>query len=335
VGLVAETDVRPGISAGLGLAAAAEATVPSAAATSPPSASSAPSTQEKTAEPWSPLFGESPASAAASADSADSLPSAAAIAGIEPSGGTALAASGNSTASPLRSTPSHPDTPPLQPTQDPNPQRQPHSSAHPQTARRIAAPPAWSGAHHGRHTGRRHGRGSPSSPPASGNNASAPGPLLSSGGSPATPLLLSPPHHSAGILVTGPDAGGVPLVKVFDPATLHERFSFLAYDDTFRGGVRVAVADVNGDGTPDIITGTGPGGGSEVRVFDGTNGQPLPGVLGDFNAYAPGQTDGVFVAAADVNGDGHADIITGTDVGGQPLVKVFSGADGSLLALSH
>jgi hypothetical protein len=145
-------------------------------------------------------------------------------------------------------------------------------------------------------------------------------------------LPQSPPHQSAGILVTGPDAGGVPLVKVFDPVTLHERFSFLAYNATFHGGVRVAVADVNGDGTPDIITGTGPGGGSEVRVFDGTNGQPLPGVLGEFNAYAAGQTDGVFVAAADVNGDGYADIITGTDVGGQPLVKVFSGADGSLLA---
>src|SRR5262249_16784640 len=53
---------------------------------------------------------------------------------------------------------------------------------------------------------------------------------------------------------------------------------------------------------------------------------------GSFNAYAAGQTDGVFVAAGDVNADGRADIITGTDSGAQPLVKVFSGADGSLLA---
>src|SRR5206468_3035491 len=32
-----------------------------------------------------------------------------------------------------------------------------------------------------------------------------------------------------------------------------------------------------------------------------------------------------FVAAGDVNGDGAADIITGTDVGAAPNVKVFSG----------
>ena len=84
--------------------------------------------------------------------------------------------------------------------------------------------------------------------------------------------------------------------------------SFLAYSPAFRGGVEVAVGDVNGDGTPDIITGAGPGGGPQVEVFDGTklkevqaNGTlPASALLASFYAYAASFTGGVNVAAGDV-----------------------------------
>jgi YD repeat-containing protein len=191
------------------------------------------------------------------------------------------------------------------------------------------------------HRGHRHHRGTPASPPSPLGTASLPllAPPSGSGkpaaplpgaGTVAAPLLVS--ASNSGMLVTGPDAGGQPLVKVFDAATQHLRYQFLAYNSSFHGGVRVAVGDVNGDGTPDVVTGPGPGGGSQVRVFNGTNGTPFTGMLGGFNAYAAGQTNGIYVAAADVNGDGKADLICGTDTGAQPLVKVFSGANGSLLA---
>jgi uncharacterized protein (TIGR03118 family) len=128
-------------------------------------------------------------------------------------------------------------------------------------------------------------------------------------------------------IITGAGAGGGPHVKVFDGVTGAEIHSFFAYDASFTGGVYVAAGDVNDDGKEDIVTGAGAGGGPHVKVFDGTN----LGELASFFAYAPGFAGGVRVAAGDVNDDGHADIITGAGPGGGPHVKVFSGTNLALL----
>src|SRR5437764_11479783 len=75
------------------------------------------------------------------------------------------------------------------------------------------------------------------------------------------------------ILVTGAGFGGAPHVRVFNTDVAHSvRFELLAYDINFRGGVRVATGDVNGDGVEDVITGAGPSGGPHVKVFDGRTG---------------------------------------------------------------
>jgi hypothetical protein len=133
--------------------------------------------------------------------------------------------------------------------------------------------------------------------------------------------------NRAEIIVTSPDAGVEPRVHVLDAATRRERFSFLAYDASYRGGVRVAVGDVDGDGTADIITAPGKGNRSEIRVFDGRTGLQLTGPTGSFFPYGPTSKSGVFVAAGDVNGDGFADIVTGLQTGGE--IRIFSGGDGS------
>jgi uncharacterized repeat protein (TIGR01451 family) len=133
--------------------------------------------------------------------------------------------------------------------------------------------------------------------------------------------------ESAGLVVAGADAGATPHVRVFDGRTGALVREFLAYDPAFRGGVRVALGDVTGDGVLDVLTGAGPGGGPHVKVFDGATGAEVR----SFFAFDAAFTGGVFVAAGDVNGDGFADVVVGADGGGGPHVKVFDGKDGALL----
>jgi hypothetical protein len=125
----------------------------------------------------------------------------------------------------------------------------------------------------------------------------------------------------------GAGRGGVPIVKVY-AANGELIRSFFAYATSFDGGVRVATADVTGDGVPDIITAPGPGGGPHVRVFDGVT----FAVVREFMAYDPAFTGGVFIAASQIDHDNQAEIITGAGAGGGPHVKVFDGKTGATLS---
>ncbi len=126
--------------------------------------------------------------------------------------------------------------------------------------------------------------------------------------------------------ITGAGANGGPHVKVFDGKTGNLLASFYAYSVDFTGGVRVAGADVNGDGKADIITGAGPGGGPHVKVISGAN-QHL---LFEFMAFDPTYTGGIFVSGGDLDGDGKAEMIVGQGQG-TGAVRTFSGVDTHLL----
>ncbi len=135
-------------------------------------------------------------------------------------------------------------------------------------------------------------------------------------------------------VIVSPDQGGGGRVTAFSFANGTPRViaNFFGIEDTnFRGGARVAAADVDGDGKPEIIVGAGYGGGPRVAIFDGRSLTGTPRKLvNDFYAFdgvdRSGLRNGIYVAAGDLNGDGKAEVVFGGGPGGGPRVLVLDGA---------
>jgi subtilisin family serine protease len=125
-------------------------------------------------------------------------------------------------------------------------------------------------------------------------------------------------------IVVGALAGGTPQVRIFD---INTRLigSFLAYDSGFTGGVSVAAGDLDGDGKDEIVTGAGPGGGPQVRIFS-PDGRPI----GSFFAFDRMSRAGINVAVGDLEGDGKDEIVT-VAPGGE-VVRVWDGKGNLLLS---
>ena len=124
-------------------------------------------------------------------------------------------------------------------------------------------------------------------------------------------------------IVVGSGPGGGPRVGVFDGISLAPLSNFFAFDASMRTGVSVAAGDTDGGGSAEVFVGAGPGG-AGVRTFDGRTGTRRL----DLNPLPASYTGGARVAAADINGDGLADLVVGSGVGDPLLVKTALGTTG-------
>jgi hypothetical protein len=122
------------------------------------------------------------------------------------------------------------------------------------------------------------------------------------------------------IVGLGSDPKNPSLVRIFEyeSGALIETASLTAYGD-LKYGVRVAVGDVNGDGSAEIATAPGPGPGNPalVKLWKIEGGSFI--LLNMFTAFE--RMYGATIALGDLDGDQRADIITGT--GPSPNVEAW------------
>jgi predicted outer membrane repeat protein len=130
------------------------------------------------------------------------------------------------------------------------------------------------------------------------------------------------------LLVTGPNSGSSPAVQVFNALTTGTPTQVSYSPITvagFSNGARVALGDVNGDGIPDVIVGSGQGQAPTVDVYDGKTGA----LLHSFPVLQTAFTGGIFVAEGTFGGK--PAIVVGADAGGGPRVQVIDANTGAIL----
>jgi hypothetical protein len=114
------------------------------------------------------------------------------------------------------------------------------------------------------------------------------------------------------VTATQADCAPGPQVMIVDPFTGSVRTQFDVFERRFRGGARVALGDVNADGTEEIIVTSGPGRTGEIRVYT-RDGIELPAYR--TQPFGPRYTGGVEAAVGDVDGDGTVDFVAVKSMG--------------------
>ena len=136
------------------------------------------------------------------------------------------------------------------------------------------------------------------------------------------------PGTSPQVVVVGSGNGGAPIIQLRHPTTGALVSQQTVGDPSATSGVRVAAADVTGDGVPDYFVGMGPGVSNAAALYDGKTLEKIR----DVPAFEPSFTGGIYVAAGDVTGDGVPDLVIAAGEGGGPRVRVSDGKTGEDLA---
>jgi ELWxxDGT repeat protein len=132
-------------------------------------------------------------------------------------------------------------------------------------------------------------------------------------------------------LLISPDEGGGPRVRIFSGVGFTQIADYFGIDDSaFRGGVRISVGDMDGDGMGEVIVAAGFGGGPRVTVWRGSvvaqgGSTPADAAIANFFAFETTLRNGAYIASGDFDGDGKADLAFGGGPGGGPRVRIFDG----------
>ncbi|MDD5715933.1 MAG: hypothetical protein PHF98_04580 [Patescibacteria group bacterium] len=123
-----------------------------------------------------------------------------------------------------------------------------------------------------------------------------------------------------------PASGGGPNVRVYKYDSTGDTLKlidwFMAYDEEFRGGVNIALANVSGDANKELVVSPASLGGPNVRVYEYDSGTSTFMLEGWFMAYQDTYRGGVNLKFADVNADGVSEIIT-TPTNGSTNIRIF------------
>ncbi|MBU1180452.1 S8 family serine peptidase [Patescibacteria group bacterium] len=93
---------------------------------------------------------------------------------------------------------------------------------------------------------------------------------------------------------------------------------FYAFAPAFKGGINLALGDIDNDGMTEIVAGAGFGGGPHVRIFN------LSGELEyQFFAFDESNRNGVLVAVGDIDGDKKNEIIAVEAGKAKPTARIF------------
>ncbi|PIR47485.1 hypothetical protein COV06_03475 [Candidatus Uhrbacteria bacterium CG10_big_fil_rev_8_21_14_0_10_50_16] len=130
-------------------------------------------------------------------------------------------------------------------------------------------------------------------------------------------------------VVTGTMIGAGPHVRVFSGYGELQN-QFFAYDELFTGGVNVATADIDGDGTREIVTAAGLTGGPHIRLFThkGT-------LVTDFFAFDASDRSGMSVTRIDQTSDGRDELVIARYGYGVPEARIATFDQDNSVALSE
>jgi subtilisin family serine protease len=126
-------------------------------------------------------------------------------------------------------------------------------------------------------------------------------------------------------IILGTPAGQEPRVRIYNQNGKLLK-QFLAEDSKFRGGLNIAVADIDNDNLKEIITVPAANGSGKIRIFD-NQGKLKKQIF----VTAKNWRGGLNIAVGDIDGNNNPEIVVGYGVGQEPQIRIFT-AEGKLIS---